>query len=434
MAKTKTKADGEIALPDSNFPRVVVIGGGFAGINFAKHMASGYQVVLLDKNNFHQFQPLLYQVATCGIEPDGIIYPLRKLFADKRSTMRYRMCRVEEIDHANKRVLTDGGEIAYDRLVIATGAATNYFGNDELERNSIGMKDIREALDIRSLILQNLERAALSTAPEEREALTNFVIVGAGPSGVEMAGALAEFRGHILKHDYPDLTIDLMKIHLVQSGDRVLKGMSDYAGKKALADLERLGVKVILGKRVTSYDGETAITDDGESISARALIWTAGVKGNLPAGIDEEKLAGGRRLRVDAFHRVEGYDGVFAIGDAASMESPDYPHGHPMVAQPAIQQGRNLALNFARERRGKVWREFDYRDKGSLATIGKNRAVADIGSTHFGGLLAWLVWCFVHVASLVGFRGKLLVLSGWFTNYFTYDRGNRFIVRRFRQD
>lgn len=420
-----------VALPSSDLPRVVVIGGGFAGINFVKNLLGcGWQVVLLDRNNFHQFQPLLYQVATCGIEPDGIIYPLRKLFENHSASFRFRMCNVSDIDVGRKLVSTDQGEVGYDRLVIATGSATNFFGNDAVERHAVGMKGIREALDIRSQILQNLERAASTTDDDEREALTNFVIVGAGPSGVETAGALAEFRTHILKRDYPDLDCEDMKIHLVQSGDRVLKGMSEHAGQRALDDLTKLGVNVILGHRVQSFDGRLAVTDQKLRLPARALIWTAGVKGNLPANIEGALVRRDNRLRVDAFHRALNLDGVYAIGDAACMELPECPDGHPMVAQPAIQQGRNLAKNFDRERRGKPLVEFRYRDKGSLATIGKKRAVADVGGKEYGGFLAWLIWCFVHVFFLIGFRNKLLVISGWMANYVTYDRGNRFIVRR----
>jgi NADH dehydrogenase len=420
-----------ISLPKSARPRVVVIGGGFGGINFVKNMrGSGWDVVLLDKNNFHQFQPLLYQVATCGIEPDGIIYPLRKLFEKQSSHFRFRMCRVQSIDTGAKRVVTDQGEVSYDRLVVATGSATNYFGNDELESHSTGMKDIREALDIRSRVLQNLECAAATRCPDEREALTNFVIVGAGPSGVETAGALAEFRAHILKRDYPDLDIENMKIFLVQSGDHVLKGMSDHASRRALEDLQQLGVEVLLGHRVKTYDGKIAVTDGGLELEARCLIWTAGVKGSLPDGIAEEHIARGYRLKVDQFHRADGIPDVYALGDAACMECPDYPGGHPMVAQPAMQQGKNLAKNFGRERRNQPLREFRYKDKGAMATIGKKRAVADLGSLHLGGLTAWLLWCFIHVLFLVGFRSKLLVFTGWVANYCTYDRGNRFIVRR----
>ncbi len=422
----------EISLPDNGLPRVVVVGGGFAGINFAKHMrGAGYQVVLLDQNNFHQFQPLLYQVATCGIEPDGIIYPLRKLFEKYSSHFRFRMCRVERFDTGRKRIYTDAGELGYDRLVIATGSVTNFFGNAGLAKHAIGMKDIREALDIRSLMLQNLERAAATPDAAERDALTNFVIVGAGPSGVETAGALAEFRAHILKGDYPDLDVELMNIFLVQSGDCVLKGMSAHASRRALDDLRHLGVEVVLGHRVESWDGLEVRTDAGLDLRARTLIWTAGVEACPPGGIGEDGAAGGGRLRVDRFHRVAGYDGVYALGDVACMSCPEFPSGHPMVAQPAIQQGRNLARNFQRERLGKAPREFRYRDKGAMATIGKRRAVADIGKLQLGGFPAWLMWCFVHVLFLVGFRNKLLVFTGWVANYFTYDRGNRFIVRRF---
>jgi NADH dehydrogenase len=281
------------------------------------------------------------------------------------------------------------------------------------------------------MVLQCLEKAALTSDPGEKDALTNFVIVGGGPAGVETAGALAEFKKHILQKDYPDLNLDLMKISLVQSGDRLLKGMSDHASNRALEDLRELGVEVILESRVKRYDGVKVTTDTGLELISRSMIWTAGVMGNLPHGIAENAVAPGRRLKVDLFQRVEGQEDVYALGDVACMVCENYPFGHPMVAQPAIQQGRNLAGNLMRECMGQAPRAFRYKDKGSLATIGRRRAVADVGKWETGGLLAWLLWSFVHVFFLIGFRSKFLVFSSWLVSYFTYEKGNRFIVRRY---
>lgn len=420
---------GEIALPESDYPRVVVVGGGFGGIALASALADeAFQVVLLDKNNFHQFQPLLYQVATCGLEPDSIIFPLRKIF-ERCENIRFRMAEVECIDVEAKTVHTNVGTVAFDKLVLATGSTSNFFGNEEIERRSTGMKDIREALDIRSLILQNFERASVSRDAAERDALTNFCVVGGGPAGVETVGALAEFRRYILERDYPDLDPELMRIFLVQSGGQLLKGMSDESGIEALRDLVDMGVEVILNERVASYDGLTVRTKDGLELSARTMIWTAGVRGELPDGVGEHAITRGGRISVDAFNAIDGHPNVYAVGDVASMVSDDWPHGHPMVAPAAIQQGRHLAKNFLLERKGEDARPFRYVDKGSLATIGKRRAVADLGEMRLRGFPAWVIWCFVHVLSLIGFRNKFMVFTNWLMSYFTYEKGNRFIVR-----
>ncbi|MGK0189962.1 MAG: NADH dehydrogenase [Verrucomicrobiales bacterium] len=422
-----------INLPVSQYPRIVVIGGGFGGINFIKSMNDApYQIVLLDQNNFHQFQPLLYQVATCGLEPDGIIFPLRKLF-ERQDNVCFRMTSVKSIDASEKMITTGSGTLHYDKLVIATGSITNFFGNKELESHSIGMKDIREALNIRSMVLENLEAAAISTDPEERDALTNFVVVGGGPAGVETVGALAEFKRYILKKDYPDIDVDVMKVFLVQSGGQLLKGMSNDASQSAYDDLKKMGAEIILDNRVKSYDGMTVKTDKGLELKSRALVWTAGVQGALPEGIAQASIVAGSRIKVDAFSQVEDMPDVFAIGDVAWMPTDEAPDGHPMVATAAIQQGAHLAKNLQRQQENQPMLPFRYFDKGSLATIGKRRAVADVGTHHLHGFLAWLIWCFVHIFYLIGFRNKLLVFTNWLMSYMTYEKGNRFIVRRFRE-
>jgi len=384
-------------LPDSELPRVVIVGAGFGGINLAKHLRHApCRILLVDANNFHQFQPLLYQVATCGLEPDSIIFPLRKLF-DNQDNINIRMGRVESVDSKAKRIHTTVGYADYDVLVLATGSVSNFFGNDELEARCIGMKDIRESLDIRSLMLQNLETAANTADPAERDALTNFVVVGGGPAGVETVGALAEFKKYILADDYPELPTGLMNLYLVQSGGALLKGMSEKAQLAAKRDLENLDVEIVLETRVKGYDGHTVTTNTDRVLKSRAVIWTAGVKGTLPDGIEADKLTRGNRVEVDAFNRVCGMDDVYAIGDVASQVSSEWERGLPGVAPVAIQQGRHLAKNLIRAWEGDDMLAFIYRDKGSLATIGKKRAVADLGKLKLTGWLAWVIWSVVHV-------------------------------------
>jgi len=427
MAMTKNEP---ISVPDTGQERIVVVGGGFGGINLVRALRdSDYQVVLLDQNNFHQFQPLLYQVASCGLEADSIIFPLRKIVGPFNN-VRFRMAQVEKIDPKKKVVHTSAGTLNYDRLVLATGSVSNFFGNDDLEKLSIGLKDIRESLDIRSQMLHNLERAVATTDDDEREALTNFVVVGGGPAGVETAGALAEFRSHILSSDFPDLITDMMKIYLVQSGDDLLKGMSSFSSDTAKSDLARMGVDLVMGNRVKTYDGLTVATDTGLELKSRCLVWTAGVKGMIPAGVDKNCVVRGDRIKVDRYSEIESMPGHYAIGDVACMtEGEKYPDGHPMVAPAAIQQAGLLGENLIAIQRDQPTKEYSYKDKGALATIGRQKAVAEVGAVKLRGFPAWLIWCFVHVASLVGGRGRLLVLSHWMASYFTYEKGNRFIVR-----
>lgn len=412
-------------------PRLVIVGGGFGGLQLAKKLKPGkFQVVLIDKHNYHTFQPLLYQVATAGLEPDSIAYPLRKIF-QHREEFYFRMTEVTRIIPEEKCIVAPIGRLEYDHLVLATGSVTNFFGNKVLKKRAMGMKNVPEALNIRSLLLENFEAALLTDDLKERESLMNVVIVGAGPTGVELAGALAELRKHILPTDYPDLDFRRMSIHLVEGLDRVLPPFSEEASKKAKEYLENRGVKVWLNTMVKDYDGHT-ITTSTRPMLSQTLIWAAGVKCMPPQGIPAENVGKGGRLMVNAFNEVEGIEGLYAIGDISMMETEEYPQGHPQVAQPAIQQGEHLAMNLQRKLEGRELKPFKYKDKGSLATIGRSRAVADLPHWKSQGFIAWFIWMFVHLITLVGFRNRMVVFFNWMYNFFNYNRDIRLIIRPFK--
>lgn len=419
-------------IPATSKRRVVVIGGGFGGLQLAKKLRnSDFQVVLIDKHNYHAFQPLFYQVATAGLEPGSVAYPFRKIFSDY-SNFFFRMAEVTEIRPGEKKIFTSIGELDFDHLVIATGATSNYFGMKNVEEHSMPMKSVSEALDIRSHMLQNFERALLSTDLREREALMSVIIVGAGPTGVELAGAIAELRKDILPKDYPDLDIRGMDIHLIEANDRPLSVMSEFSGRKAKEVLEKMGIDLWFGTRVVDYDGRVATCSDGRKLQGAMLIWAAGVKGAIIKGIPQESVSAGRIL-VDEFNRVNGCESVYAVGDVALLPCDDYPKGHPMVAQPAMQQGVCLAENLKRSLKNKPWRPFKYKDLGSMATIGRNKAVTEIGSFKLSGWMAWMTWLFVHIYQLVGFRNKIMVMINWAQNYFRHARDLRLIIRPFQR-
>ncbi|AUD03127.1 NAD(P)/FAD-dependent oxidoreductase [Spirosoma pollinicola] len=418
-------------IPDTNKPRVVIIGGGFGGMNLAKSLRNtDVQIVLFDKQNYNGFWPLLYQVATAGLEPDAIAEPFRKMF-DGFDDFHYRMVRVNKIDPTAKTVTTLIGDLHYDYLVIASGSKSNFFGNKDIQKYSFPLKTIPEALNVRSQFLQCFEQASVTTDPAERKSLLTFVIAGAGPTGVEMAGSLAEMRKHVLPSDYPGLDFSQMCIYVVEGLGKVLPPMSDEAGKKAQRYLEDLGVIIKLNTLVENYDGETVTFKGGEQIRTQTLVWGAGVTGAMIDGIPAESTERGRIL-VDPINRVQGLNNVFAIGDIAFMKLDDFPKGHPGVAQPAIQQGVHLAKNIRRLLKNEPTEPFKYFDKGSLAIVGRSRAVADLpGNIHLGGFIAWMSWLFVHIWYLVGFRSKLVVFSNWVYRLFTYERGTRIIIRPF---
>lgn len=419
-----------IEIPHNYKARVVIVGGGFGGLKLAKSLRNkNIQVVLIDKNNFHTFQPLLYQVATSAVEAGSIAYPIRKTLRGKN--LFFRMGEVSEILPDQKKVIVENDEILYDYLVIATGAKTNYFGNESLTINSMSMKAVSEALDLRSMILQNFEKTLMISNERKKQSYMNFVIAGAGPTGVELAGALGEMKLKVFPKDYPELDLSKMNIYLVQAGDRVLPMFSKKSSERTKKYLEKLGVTVVLNTRVLDYNGDYVQTDSGKDMIARTLVWTAGVTGAPVDGLTNESIGKEGRYEVDEFNRIKGYEDIFALGDVACMRSAEYPNGHPQVAPGAIQQGLHLKKNLLNLIDKKPMIPFKYRDKGAMATIGKNKAVVEVGKFRIGGFFAWVMWMFVHLMSLVGFSNRFIVFIQWTKNYFSSDRGIRIIIREF---
>lgn len=419
-------------IPDTAKPRVVIVGGGFGGTNLAKKLSDKYfQVVLFDRQNYHGFWPLLYQVATAGLEPDAIAEPLRKMFDEEYKDFHFRPVRVTHIDPATKMISTLVGDISYDYLIIATGTKTNYFGNEQIKHFSFPLKRLPDALNLRSQLFQSFEQANMTKSESVRQSLLNIVIVGAGPTGVELAGSLAEMRKHVLPGDYPGMDFSRMNIYLVEGLERVLPPMSPEASRKTQENLEKLGIIIKLKTFVETYDGEVVTFKGGEQIQTRTLIWAAGVMGATIEGLPETTVEKGRYL-VNEYNQVQGFADIFAIGDIALMKTEKYPKGHPGVAQPAIQQGIHLAKNLKRIQEGEALKPFEYFDKGSLAIVGRSKAVADLpGNLHLSGFVAWVAWLFVHIYYLIGFRNKLVVLSNWIYRFFTYESGTRIIIRPF---
>jgi NADH:ubiquinone reductase (H+-translocating) len=418
-------------IADLGKPRIIIIGGGFGGLEVAKKL-KGFkaQTVLFDKFNHHCFQPLLYQVATSGLESSSIVFPFRKRFG-ARKDFYFRLAEVTKIDPSENKIETSIGSVTYDYLIIANGAATNFYGLKDVEEHSMPMKTIIDSIKLRNTIIRNFETALLTDDPELRNSLMDFVIVGGGPTGVELAGALSELKNHVFPKDYPELEMSQMDIHLVEATSRLLNGMSEKAGRKALEYLQQMGVKVHLNCAVKSYDGYEVMFNTGEKLITRTMIWAAGVKGQPVEGISAESLGRGSRFRVDEFNRVKGYENIFAIGDAALMEGdPGFPNGHPQMAQPAIQQGRLLADNIRRLINKKPAKPFRYKDLGSMATVGRNRAVADLGAVKLSGFIAWVIWMFIHLVSIIGFKNKFFVLMSWLMSYFSYDKSNRLLIAR----
>ncbi|WP_345947523.1 MULTISPECIES: NAD(P)/FAD-dependent oxidoreductase [unclassified Mucilaginibacter] len=419
------------AKQNTKFPLVVIVGGGFGGIELAKHLAKEpVEILLLDKHNYHSFPPLLYQVATGSLECEAIAFSLRKNFEGQKN-LRFRVAEVTAVNTENNYLETTIGEIAYDYLVMATGSTTNFFGNKDIEHYAMPMKTIPEALNLRYMFLQNLEQAVIAPTKEERDPYVTFVMVGAGPTGVELAGSFAELRNHVLSKDYPELRKEDMKVYLVDFLPKVLGPMSDEASKKAQEFLEKMGVEVLLNVKVASYDGTELKFEDGRVIRTKNVVWSAGVMGVVPQGIAKENLVRGNRIKTDEICRVVGTTNVFAIGDVGASVTEATPNGHPGVAQVAIQQGKKLAENLSHLVKGEPTEPFKYKDLGSMATIGRNKAVADLGKIKLSGFFAWLIWMFVHLISLLGFRNKVITFINWLGSYVTYNGGTRLIIRRY---
>jgi NADH dehydrogenase len=418
-------------IPDTNLPRIVIVGGGFGGIYLAQSLKGVQaQVVLIDKNNYYTFQPLLYQVATSGLESSSIVAPFRK-FLGSQKNFYFRLAEVSQVIAAQNCIETSIGVIKYDYLVVSTGASTNYYGMKDIEKHAIPLKNLNDAIQLRNHILENFETALQTGDKEELNSLMDFVVVGGGPTGVEVAGALSELRSHVFPQDYKELDLFRMDIHLVEASPRLLNGMSDEAGQNALKYLKEMGVDVKLSTGVKSFDGKVVTLSTGEQIHTKTLVWGAGVKASPLNGLKPEAILKNNRIKTNVFNQVEGYENIFAVGDVAAMITEETPNGHPMVAQPAIQQGENLAYNLKKLLKGdKKLKPFKYWDKGSMATIGRNKAVADINGLKVGGFLAWVIWLFIHVLFLVGFKNKIFVLLNWVNSYFSYDKSNRLIIKR----
>lgn len=419
----------EANIPTSTKKRIVIVGGGFGGLKLAQEIIRfDYQVVLIDRNNYHQFQPLFYQVATAGLEPSSIAFPFRKIFQTEKS-FHFRLAEVESINVDINQIETTIGKIDFDYLVIATGADTNFFGNQLLSEKAIPMKSVSEALALRNAIFQRLEDALTSSSPEELQLFMNIVVVGGGPTGVEVAGTLAEMRNYILPKDYPEMDFSKMKIYLIEGSPRVLNAMSDISSTKAAGYLDKLGVEVIVNSVVESFDGRVVSLKNGQEIRTKTLVWAAGIIGNRIKGIPESSNAPGGRILVNEFNLVNGCESIYAIGDVASMVSAAYPKGHPQMAQAAIQQGKNLATNFKRLSQNLPMKPFVYKNLGAMATVGRNKAVVELPNYKFQGFFAWLVWMVVHLRSILGIKNKFVVFLNWVWNYITYNLSLRLIIK-----
>ena len=419
--------------------KVVIVGAGFGGLRLARKLNNkpGFEVVLIDRFNYHQFQPLFYQVATAGLDASNISFPLRKVF-HKSKNVRIRLAELKQVVPGEKKIVTDTEEINYDALVLATGADTNFFGNTQIAGNAFPMKSTVEALQLRYRLLQNFENALTVTNEDELQRLMNIVVVGGGPTGVEVSGALAEMRKYVLPKDYPELDFSKMNIYLLEGAGKTLAAMSEKSSRQSQKYLERLGVKVMTNALVKDYNGENVFLNDGSQIATTTVIWAAGIKGNIPAGIEESLVAKGNRIKTDRHCSVIGYNNIYALGDLAYMETPKYPNGHPQVAPVAMQQADLMAGNLKlieRKSNPSAQYEFEYKDKGSMATVGRNLAVVDVPKPklHFGGFFAWMIWMGLHLMLILGVKNRFFVFSNWLYNYITYDQNLRLIFKEFNK-
>ncbi|GAB4040371.1 NAD(P)/FAD-dependent oxidoreductase [Spirosoma gilvum] len=417
-------------IPQTDRKRVVIVGAGFGGLKLARKLSNRkeFQVVLINKQNYHEFQPLYYQVATAGLEANSILFPLRAVFGGCKN-VHIRVTTVTGVRTADKTVDTELGPITYDYLVMATGADTNFFNQQNIIEKGLSMKSVSEAIALRNRMLQNFEDALSVETLDEREGLMDVVVVGGGPTGVELCGTLAEMRKTVLPVDYPELDFKMMDIYLIESGGELLGPMSVQSQKHSLDYLQELGVHVKLNTRVKDFDGRIVTMNDGSTLRTNNLIWAAGVKANPLAGLPPEVLGRGGRVLVNRYNQVQGFTDVFAIGDVALMTEEKWPNGHPQVAQPAIQQGRHLAKNLFHWVRSEQPEEFTYNDLGTMATVGRGLAVVDLPYLKFQGFFAWLTWLFVHLMSIVGVKNRLIIFLNWMVNYLTYSNSLRLIIK-----
>lgn len=417
-------------IPKTEKKRVVIVGGGFGGLKLAQKLKnSNYQVVLVDKNNYHQFPPLIYQVASSGIEPSSIAFPFRRLF-QRRKDFYFRLAEVLSIMPEEKIIQTSIGKLSYDYLVLAAGTTTNFFGNKEIEEESIPMKTLSESMGLRNAILDNFERALTCATEKERQELLNVVIVGGGATGVEIAGALSEMKNFVLPKDYPDLPNSLMNIYLIESQPRLLAAMSEKSSARVLKYLRSMGVNVLLNQRVTDYKDNTVFINDGSTIATRTFIWVTGVAAQKVDKMPTESIGRGGRILVNEYNQVQGMQDVYSIGDQCLMPNADpaWQNGHPQLAQVAIQQGKLLASNLIRLDKGKELKPFRYKNLGTMATVGRNKAVAEFAGIKMGGFFAWLMWLVVHLRSILGVKNKFIVFFNWMINYFSYGQSLRLIM------
>jgi len=415
--------------------KIVIVGGGFAGLRLARKLnnKAGFEVLLIDKFNYHQFQPLFYQVATAALDASNISFPLRKAF-QRSKNVRIRMEEITKVVPEENKIVTNSEEFTYDILVLATGADTNFFGNKQVSTNAFPMKSTVEALQLRHRLIQNFEDALLTTDPAEFQRLMNIVVVGGGPTGVEVSGALSEMKRYVLPKDYPELDFAKMNIFLIEGGERTLAGMSEKSSADSLHYLNKMGVKVMTKTVVKDYDGNCAFLADGSTIPTNTVLWAAGIKGNVPEGIDSSLIVRGNRIKVDRHNKVLNMANIYALGDLASMETPKYPNGHPQVASVAIQQADVLAENLKRlERKSSEFFEYEYHDKGSMATFGRNSAAVDLPKPklHFSGFFAWVVWMILHLFLILGVKNRILIFVNWVYSYITYDQSLRLIFKEF---
>jgi len=407
--------------------KIVILGAGFAGLQLARRIKdTECDITIIDQYNFHQFQPLFYQVATARLEPSAISFPLRKVFQGRKN-VHVRIAVVEHVDTNAQQVITSEGTFDYDYLVIATGCRTNYFGNKNIERYAFPMKSTVDAIALRNRILLNFEDA-LKAKPEEVEGIMNIVVAGGGPTGVELAGALAEMKKFVLPRDYPDMDFTRLNIFLVEGGPKTLASMSEASQRKSQEYLERMGVNVWTNALVQDYDGKRISLKDGRTIPTRTLIWAAGVTGNVPDGIPKQSIVKGNRIKVDKYNGAEGIANVFVLGDVAYMEAEGFPKGHPQLANVAINQAKNLADNIKNMIRNKPMHEFKYKNPGTMATVGKRKAVVDLPFLSFQGIFAWLFWMFLHLMLILSVRNKFMIFINWAISYFTNDTTLRLIL------